>query len=60
MGKDLKGKELGSGLRQRSDGTYSARFTNRYGERKELYGKKLPELKMLYRKEYWWKAISFW
>lgn len=46
LGKSLNGKELGTGLRQRSDGTYSARYTNRFGERKELYGKNLSELKM--------------
>lgn len=46
MGKSLNGKELGTGLRQRADGTYSARYTNRFGERKELYGKNLSELKM--------------
>ena len=27
MGKDLKGKELGSGITQRKDGRYMARFT---------------------------------
>lgn len=46
VGKSLQGKELGTGLRQRPDGTYSARYTNRFGERKELYGKNLSELKM--------------
>lgn len=25
-----------------------------------IYQKQLPGLKMLYREEYWWKAISFW
>lgn len=45
MGKDLKGKELGTGLRQKPNGTYSARFVDRFGKRQELYGKNLAELK---------------
>ena len=45
MGKDLKGKELGTGLRQKPNGTYSARFVDRFGKRKELYDKNLAELK---------------
>lgn len=45
MGKDLKGKELGEGLRQKANGVYSARFTNRFGERKELYDRNLQNLK---------------
>lgn len=28
MGKDLKGKELGEGIVQRSNGTYQARFVD--------------------------------
>ena len=45
MGKDLKGKELGTGLRQKSNGTYSARFVDRFGKRQELYDRNLAELK---------------
>lgn len=45
MGKDLNGKELGEGFRQRKDGTYSARFVNRFGKRKELYGATFKEVK---------------
>ena len=45
MGKDLKGKELGSGLMHRKDGTYHARYIDRFGKRKSLYGKKLPDLR---------------
>ena len=45
IGKDLKGKELGSGIRQRKNGTYSGRYTDRFGVRKEIYCKSLPELK---------------
>ena len=33
MGKDLKGKELGVGIVQQTDGLYVARFTDRYGNR---------------------------
>ncbi len=45
MGKDLKGKELGTGLSQRSDGRYSARFQSKTGKRVEKYFDKLPEAK---------------
>lgn len=45
MGKDLKGKELGVGLYQRKDGTYCARFCDRFGVRRCVYGKKLSEVK---------------
>ena len=37
MGKDNKGKELGTGLSQRKDGRYSARFVTRSGKRIEKY-----------------------
>lgn len=45
MGKDLKGKELGIGLNQRKDGVYQARYTDRWGKRKTIYGKNLRELR---------------
>lgn len=45
MGKDLMGKELGRGISQRSDGTYMARYVNRYKKRKTFYGKDLKVLK---------------
>lgn len=45
MGKDLNGKELGSGISQRKNGKYCARFQNRFGERKSLYGDTLKEVK---------------
>ena len=49
MGKNLKGKDLGKGLSQRKDGLYSARFTNRNGQRIEKYFKKyLDALKWLH------------
>lgn len=38
MGKNLKGKELGVGLSQRKDGVYQARYTDRWGKRKTVYG----------------------
>ena len=43
MGKDLKGKELGIGICQRSDGYYVGRFTTQYGKRKQKLFRKLQE-----------------
>lgn len=44
MGKNLKGKECGKGIRQRKiDGYYSARFVDRNGKRQEKYFQNLPE-----------------
>lgn len=37
MGKSLIGKELGTGICQRPDGLYQARFTNRFGRRQVIY-----------------------
>ena len=45
MGKNLKGKELGKGICQKSDGTYLARFVNRRGRRVEKRFKTFPEAK---------------
>lgn len=45
MGKDLKGKELGKGITQRKDGRYQARFTDRFGKRRCVYGVTLKEVK---------------
>ena len=45
MGKDLKGKELGTGLRQKSNGVYSARYVDRFENRKEIYDRNLANLK---------------
>ncbi len=45
MGKDLKGKELGKGINQRKDGSYQGRFTNRFGDRKSVYGSSVKEVK---------------
>lgn len=43
MGKNLKGKELGIGISQRKDGLYTARFTDKLGNRRQKYFKKLQE-----------------
>ena len=43
MGKNLKGKELGTGLSQRKDGLFSARFVDQAGKRHEKYFQTLPE-----------------
>lgn len=45
MGKDLKGKELGVGISQRKDGLYQARYSDRWGKRKTIYGNNLRELR---------------
>ena len=45
MGKDLKGKELGTGITQRKEGNYQARYTDRWGRRRTIYNKNLRELK---------------
>lgn len=43
MGKDLKGRELGTGLSQRKDKRYSARYVSKSGKRIEKYFNNLPE-----------------
>ena len=43
MGKNLKGKELGTGLSQRKDGRYSARFVTSSGKRIEKYFEKFQD-----------------
>lgn len=45
MGKDLKGRELGAGIRQRKDGTYEGRYIGVDGKRKSLYGKKISDVR---------------
>ena len=45
MGKNLKGKECGTGICQRKDGLYSARCYTNAGGRKEKHFKTLPEAK---------------
>lgn len=45
MGKDIKGKELGTGLSQRKDGVYQGRYKDKFGKIKYIYGVKLSEVK---------------
>lgn len=45
MGKDLEGKELGAGIYQQSNGTYCARFVDRFGKRNSKRSKKLQEVR---------------
>ena len=45
MGKDLKGKELGAGYRQRPDGRYEGRWTDTAGKKHSVYGKTLREVR---------------
>lgn len=51
MGKSLSGKELGTGITQRKDGLYQARFTNRFGKRQTVYGKTITEITKKLRDE---------
>lgn len=45
MGKDLKGKEIGDGIHQQPNGTYCARFVDRFGKRRSKRSKKLQEVR---------------
>lgn len=45
MGKDLKGKEFGAGIVQQPNGTYFARFVDKFGKRRTKRSKKLQEVK---------------
>lgn len=45
MGKDLRGKELGEGIHQQANGTYCARYVDRFGKRKSKRSKKLQEVR---------------
>lgn len=49
MGKDLKGKNLGTGVSQRKDGVYTARYTDRFGRRCQIYANTEREIKKKYR-----------
>lgn len=51
MGKSLKGKELGTGISQRRDGLYQARFVNRFGKRHTIYAKTYTEITKKLRDE---------
>ena len=41
MGRDLRGNELGEGIYQQTNGTYCARFVDRFWKRKSKRSKKL-------------------
>ena len=45
MGRNLKGKELGEEIYQQANGTYCARFIDRFGKRKSKRSKKLQEVR---------------
>ena len=45
MGKDLRGKEIGEGIYQQSNGTYCARFVDKFGKRRSKRSKKLQDVK---------------
>lgn len=46
MGKSLNGKELGKGISQRKDGSYMARYVDKYGVRKSLYASTINEIRL--------------
>lgn len=45
MGKNLNGKELGKNLTQRKDGRYEAKYTDQFGKRHSICGKKLSDVR---------------
>ena len=49
MGKALNGADLGTGISQRADGRYIARYTDKYGQRRTLYSFKAKEIKKMLR-----------
>jgi len=51
VGKSLKGKELGTGITQRKDGLYQARFVNRFGKRQTIYSRSLNDIRKQLREE---------
>lgn len=51
MGKSLNGKELGTGITQRKDGLYQARFVNRFGKRQTIYAATITEITKRLRDE---------
>lgn len=58
MGKDLKGRELGSGIHQRKSGSYTARFTDRFGNRRSIYSSDLEELRKKFVEEQYKNEIG--
>lgn len=57
MAKDLNGKELGEGLCQLKDGRYLGRYTDKFGKRKTIYGKRLKDVKEKLRKAQYEDAL---
>lgn len=51
MGKSLNGKELGTGISQRKDGLYQARFVDRFGKRRVIYDKTITGIRKKLRDE---------
>ena len=45
MGKSLNGRELGKGITQRKDGSYTARYVDKYGVRKSLYASNINDIR---------------
>lgn len=45
MGKDNSGKELGKGIRQNKNGRYEARYIDRFGNRRSIYGTSKVEIR---------------
>lgn len=45
MGKNLKGKEIGQGIIQKSNGRYEARYVDRFGKRRSISGADLKDVK---------------
>ncbi len=44
MGKSLKGKELGAGITQRQNGSYQARYIDRFGKRRTIYSRNYGDI----------------
>ena len=44
MGKTNKGKELGNAIYQRANGTYEARYIDRFGKQRSAYAKTITEV----------------
>ena len=45
MGKSLNGRELGKGIAQRKDGSYTARYVDKYGVRRSLYASNINDIR---------------
>lgn len=44
MGKTKKGRQLGTAIYQRANGTYEARYIDRFGKQRSVYGKSVTEV----------------